>query len=227
MHHCDLPGEASPRPYRKTVSYCASLPPQHAQHRRALGTPELRAGLRRKEGYLLSLPSIYEPVCAQSRALTGSTCWATIFRPCRGWFLASLNRIKDSLDLKLHQVLHFVHGNPVWEIRTVQMKTKPKFKSDAFEAIHSSASALAKMGAIDKTTMRSFDTSCLTVPAAIKPHQIKQLRERHHVSQPVFARYLNTSESTVEKWESGAKRPSGMALKLLAVVQKNGLKMLA
>ena len=43
----------------------ASLPPQHAQHRRALGTPELRAGLRRKEGYLLSLPSIYEPVCAQ------------------------------------------------------------------------------------------------------------------------------------------------------------------
>ncbi|HEV3038397.1 MAG TPA: DNA-binding transcriptional regulator [Candidatus Angelobacter sp.] len=106
------------------------------------------------------------------------------------------------------------------------MKRKPKFKSDAFEAIHSSASALAKVGAIDKTTMRSFDASCLTVPAPIKPRQIKQLRERHHVSQPVFARYLNTSESTVEKWETGAKRPSGMALKLLSVVQKHGLKML-
>jgi putative transcriptional regulator len=47
------------------------------------------------------------------------------------------------------------------------------------------------------------------------------------VSQPVFARYLNTSESTVEKWETGAKRPSGMALKLLAVVQKHGLNVLA
>lgn len=35
---------------------------------------------------------------------------------------------------------------------------------------------------------------------------------------PVFARYLNTRESTVQKWEAGTKRPSGMALKLLAVV---------
>jgi len=42
----------------------------------------------------------------------------------------------------------------------------------------------------------------------------------------VFARYLNTSESTVQKWESGAKRPSGLALKLLAVVEKHGLKVL-
>ena len=107
------------------------------------------------------------------------------------------------------------------------MKTKSKFKSDAFEAIHASASALARVGAIDKTTMREFDASCLAVPPSIKPHEIKQLRERHHVSQPVFARYLNTSESTVEKWETGAKKPSGMALKLLAVVKKHGLKMLA
>jgi putative transcriptional regulator len=48
-----------------------------------------------------------------------------------------------------------------------------------------------------------------------------------HISQPVFARYLNTSESTVQKWESGSKQPSGMALKLLAVVQKHGLGVLA
>lgn len=107
------------------------------------------------------------------------------------------------------------------------MPKKRKFKSDAFEAIHSSASALARIGAINKTTMRSFDASCLAVPVPLKPRQIKQLRERLHVSQPVFARYLNTSESTVEKWETGAKKPSGMALKLLAVVQKYGLKMLA
>jgi putative transcriptional regulator len=107
------------------------------------------------------------------------------------------------------------------------MATKPKFKSDAFEAIHSSASALHKIGAIDKTTMRGFDENCLAVPTEIKPQQIKKLRELHHVSQPIFARYLNTSESTVQKWETGAKRPSGMALKLLAVVQKHGLEVLA
>ena len=107
------------------------------------------------------------------------------------------------------------------------MATRKKFKSDAFEAIHSSASAMYKVGAIDKATMREFDVSCLSVPPPIKPHQIKRIRESQHVSQPVFARYLNTSESTVEKWETGAKRPSGMALKLLTIVQKYGLKMLA
>jgi putative transcriptional regulator len=107
------------------------------------------------------------------------------------------------------------------------MAAKRKFKSDAFEAIHSSASALLKVGAIDKATMRHFDASCLSVPAQIAPQKIKQIRLKYNVSQPVFARYLNTSESTVEKWETGAKRPSGMALKLLDIVQKHGLKMLA
>ena len=107
------------------------------------------------------------------------------------------------------------------------MTAKAKYKSDAFEAIHSSASALRKVGAIDKATMRSVDESCLTIPSEIKPAPNKKLREANHVSQPVFARYLNTSESTVEKWETGANRPSGIALKLLAIVQKHGLQVLS
>src|SRR5580700_6973584 len=106
------------------------------------------------------------------------------------------------------------------------MATKRKFKSDAFEAIHSSAAALHRVGAIDKATMKDFDESCIAKVSTIGPAQIKMLRERNHVSQPVFARYLNTSESTIEKWETGAKRPSGMALKLLTIVQKHGLKVL-
>ena len=107
------------------------------------------------------------------------------------------------------------------------MTTKRKFKSDAFEAIHASARALLSVGAIDKITMRKFDESALAAPPVIESKQIKRIREQAHVSQPVFARYLNTSESTVQKWEAGTKRPSGMALKLLAVVEKHGLKVLA
>ena len=107
------------------------------------------------------------------------------------------------------------------------MTTKSKFKSNAFAAIHASATALQKVGAINQTTMRQFDESCLTTPVALAPEQIKKIREHAHVSQPVFARYLNTSESTVQKWEAGSKQPSGMALKLLAVVQKHGLGVLA
>lgn len=106
------------------------------------------------------------------------------------------------------------------------MKKKRKFKSEAFEAIHSSAHALFDIGAIDKTTMRDFDDSCLLETPEIEATQIKKIRESNHVSQPVFARYLNTSKSTVQKWEIGAKRPSGMALKLLYVVQKHGLHIL-
>jgi putative transcriptional regulator len=105
------------------------------------------------------------------------------------------------------------------------MASKRRYKSDVSEAIHSSATAMFKIGAIDKATMREFDASCLTI-APISPRKIKQIRLQAKVSQPVFARYLNTSESTVEKWESGAKRPSGMALKLLDIVRKHGLEIL-
>lgn len=70
------------------------------------------------------------------------------------------------------------------------MATKPKFKSDVLAAIHTSATALQKVGAIDQTTMRKFDASCLAAPAVLAPQQIKKIRERAHVSQPVENRIL-------------------------------------
>ena len=106
------------------------------------------------------------------------------------------------------------------------MTAKHKFKSGIFEAVHAAVSGMHRAGTVDKATMRSFDKSCLAVPAALEPQQIKTLRESQHVSQPVFARYLNTSQSTVEKWETGAKKPGGMALKLLSLVSKHGLQVL-
>lgn len=106
------------------------------------------------------------------------------------------------------------------------MTKAEKFNPGAYEAIHSSASALFKVGAIDKETMRNFDASCLVTPD-LAPEDIKLLRKKNHVSQPVFARRLNVSESTMQKWESGAKRPSGAALKLLSVVKKHGLDVLS
>ncbi len=49
----------------------------------------------------------------------------------------------------------------------------------------------------------------------------------HQLSQREFAGYLNTSVSTVEKWETGAKKPGAIALKLLSIVEKHGLDVLA
>ncbi|MDX8400446.1 MAG: DNA-binding transcriptional regulator [Gallionellaceae bacterium] len=108
--------------------------------------------------------------------------------------------------------------------------TKPskiKSKSDAFAAIHSAAQGLHKVGGINKTTMREYDALCLDSVPEFNAQEIKRIREQTHVSQPVFARYLNTSESTVQKWEAGQKKPSGMALRLLHVVEKHGLEVLA
>jgi putative transcriptional regulator len=104
---------------------------------------------------------------------------------------------------------------------------KRSYKSKAFESIHQSAVALHRSGVIGKATMREFDAASLSAAADFAPKDIQKLRKANRVSQPVFARYLNTSESTVEKWESGAKRPSGTALKLLTIVKKHGLQVLA
>ena len=107
------------------------------------------------------------------------------------------------------------------------MTEKNKYKSPAFEALHSAAAGLFSVDAIPQETMRSFDKTCISHVQDLQPVEIKAMREKLNISQPVFARYLNTSVSTIQKWETGAKRPSGMSLKLLSVVQKHGLKVLA
>jgi putative transcriptional regulator len=99
---------------------------------------------------------------------------------------------------------------------------RPAFKSDAFEAIHSAAADLYKAGLLPPQTMREFDASCLA-PPPMSPTAIKRLRKQLGVSQPVLAAYLNTTPSTVMQWESGAKRPGGMGLRLLQIAAKRGL----
>ena len=59
------------------------------------------------------------------------------------------------------------------------------------------------------------------------PDEIKALREREQVSQPVFASYLNVRKDAVSKWERGEKRPDGPSLKLLSLVKAKGLRAIA
>lgn len=102
-----------------------------------------------------------------------------------------------------------------------------KYRSDAFAAIHETMEALHEIGAIDKQTMREFDEACLTPVRVLAPEEIKEIRLREHISQPVFARYLNVSKNLVSDWERGIKRPGGPALRLLTVIQKKGLMVIA
>jgi putative transcriptional regulator len=97
------------------------------------------------------------------------------------------------------------------------------YKSDAMAAIHETAEALFDSGIIDKMTMRNFDETCLAPAETLSPEKIRELREREKMSQPVFARYLNVTKGLVSAWERGTKKPSGPAMRLLNIVEKNGI----
>ncbi|HWT13124.1 MAG TPA: DNA-binding transcriptional regulator [Allosphingosinicella sp.] len=101
------------------------------------------------------------------------------------------------------------------------------YKSEALASIHETMEGLHQSGLIDKRTMREFDEACLTPAAPMTPDEIRILRERERVSQPVFARYLNVSKNLVSDWERGAKRPGGPALRLLTIVRQKGLGAIA
>jgi len=102
-----------------------------------------------------------------------------------------------------------------------------KYQSDAFAAIHETMEALHEVGAVNKQTMREFDAACLAPIQVMSPEEIRELRNRERLSQPVFARYMNVSKNLVSDWERGVKKPGGPALRLLAVVKKNGIQSIA
>jgi putative transcriptional regulator len=102
-----------------------------------------------------------------------------------------------------------------------------KYRSDAFAAIHETMEALHDIEAIDKQTMREFDDACLTPVHVLAPEEIRAIRARENICQPVFARYLNVSKNLVSDWERGVKKPGGPALRLLTVIQKKGLEAIA
>ena len=99
--------------------------------------------------------------------------------------------------------------------------------SKIIDAMVETAHGLQAAGVMDDVTMREFEAFKLPDIKQYTAIQIKQIRKKNKVSQPVFAAYLNTSASTVRQWEQDQKHPRGTALKLLSLVDKQGLKALA
>lgn len=100
-------------------------------------------------------------------------------------------------------------------------------RSDVLASIHETISGLHAEGRVDKATMRRFDTLCLAPVKTFEPEEIARIRTAQAVSQAVFAKYLNTSTDTISKWEQGTKRPTAMGRKLLDMVRRKGLQVLA
>ena len=102
-----------------------------------------------------------------------------------------------------------------------------KYKSDISRAAHRAMKDMRDIGAVDPATMREFDRMCLTPAQDLKPAQIRAIRVKSGVSQAVFAEHIGVTKGLISKWECGEKHPSRMALKMLALVEKKGLDVIA
>lgn len=69
-----------------------------------------------------------------------------------------------------------------------------------------------------------MEALCLEPIPPYDSERIRSLRERLNLSQTVLTSVINTSPSTVRKWELGDKHPSGSSLKLLNLLERKGLE---
>lgn len=55
-----------------------------------------------------------------------------------------------------------------------------------------------------------------------KPGEIKELREKAHLSQREFADAIGVSASSVSSWEKGDKTPNGLVCRYLDMLERDG-----
>lgn len=87
------------------------------------------------------------------------------------------------------------------------------------------AQGFHRAGVIDMRRMQEYEALCAPVPQ-FTGEDVKELRERIKVSQPVLAQLINTSASTVRAWETGQKNPGGPSCKLLDILNRKGIEVL-
>ena len=70
-----------------------------------------------------------------------------------------------------------------------------------------------------KRTLRTHAVDMKPAPV-VTADELIALRERLHLSQSVFARYLRTNPRTLENWEQGRARPNAQAALLIRLVER-------
>jgi putative transcriptional regulator len=102
------------------------------------------------------------------------------------------------------------------------MKKKPT-KEYPFSGSDLIAAAGEGLEALRSGKVGNLRTTTLDLPKPtprLDAKQIRQIRMRLGASQTVFARLLNIPPRTAIAWESGERRPSGAALKLLDIARR-------
>ena len=96
-------------------------------------------------------------------------------------------------------------------------------RNDIREMVLETMEGFHKAGTISEITLKEVNAMCLPKPKPYTHRAIVRIRRKLKLSQAALARFLNTSTSTIQKWERGDKKPSGPALKLLHLVDEKGL----
>ena len=113
---------------------------------------------------------------------------------------------------------------------TTTMKASARRPSRLLREAKESADYLRSIGGIDADTHAQITLRQLGPGAPrpatdpVTPADVRQLRLEAHMSQAVFARYLNVSLGYVSQLERGARQPVGTTLVLLNVIRRNGVE---
>ena len=102
--------------------------------------------------------------------------------------------------------------------------TATKRSSRILLTVNETAQDLSDLGFISARGMKEYGVLEVPPVKTFSDAKIRALRKKLNVSQAVLAAILNTSKSTVQKWEIGDKKPSGPSLKLLNLIERKGLE---
>ena len=99
-----------------------------------------------------------------------------------------------------------------------------KYKSEVAQIVHEMANDSYQIGAINGERMADYDKSCLVQPNPLNGDEIRQMRQKEHLTQAAFADILNVSKNNISAWERNVRKPQGAALKLLTIVKNKGIE---
>lgn len=99
--------------------------------------------------------------------------------------------------------------------------------SDILDLAHELAGDLHAVGAMDKITLRMVGELRMPERRTFTAADVRRVRAKTHLSQPVFAMMLGVGRTTVAQWEQGAKTPSGPSARLLDVIDRKGIEAVA
>lgn len=106
------------------------------------------------------------------------------------------------------------------------MKNNESRNSRVFDMVEEELRSINQVKDVS-VSLREFNVVKFPPPKHYTSKDVVRIRKEAHVSQAVFARILNASQSTVRKWEIGAKKPSGSNRRLLQIIENKGLEVLS